>query len=427
MKLFRYLILIAIILVILITPASYASKRTGAVAKIPFPIAGENISLESQKVKITVFSTFIEVFAEYKVKNNNKEDVTAVMGFPVNLHSVDTSKGESPILSIVALKRKKDEDYYVKMEIDGNASLDSDRPYRIWYKWDMDIKKGGTETVKLHYYVKMDRKDGIPNFTYEIKPAKRYVGNIAKTDIEINMPIDCKNLPFTTKKIYKKSPYIYTSFPRPKIRKNILRWQLTDMEPREDLEIFFYGKDFPGWKVTCSSANTAEGHGCDKVFDGNPRTFWLNNTVKNEGSWLEFSPFIFGKEKVGDYIAPKIYKIAIIPGNGETLSKFYQYPHLREAVVLIRKKAEDSEEKKNEEDEKKQIRRRRRREPRIIEVYCTADWTLQSFEAKKEPLDTTKGPARMTIKSIYPGQKYKSLCISEILIFDRKDNELYGE
>ncbi|MCD4784436.1 MAG: hypothetical protein K8T10_11500 [Candidatus Eremiobacteraeota bacterium] len=424
MKLFRSLVLISIILVILIVPASFASKRTGAVVKIPFPIVGENISLESQKVKIIVFSTFIEVFAEYRVKNNNKEDITATIGFPVNLHSVDTSKGESPILGISALKRKKDEDYFVKREIDGNASLDADRPYRIWYKWDMDIRKGGAEIVKLHYYVKMDRKDGIPNFTYEIKPAKRYVGTIAKTNIEINMPIDCKNLPFTSKKIYKKSSYVYTSFPRPKIQKNILRWQIADMEPREDLEVYFYGKDFPGWKVTCSSANTAEGHGSDKVLDGNPRTFWLNNTVKNEGSWLEFTPFIFGNEKVGDYIAPKIYKIAIIPGNGETLSKFYQYPHLREAIVLIRKKADDDGEKKSEEDEKKL---RRRRETRFIEVSCTADWTLQSFEAKKEPLDTTKGPARMKIKSIYPGQKYKSLCISEVLIFDRKDNELYGE
>jgi len=422
MRLTKSIFLIAIILGILITPVSFASNKTGAVAKIPYPIVGENISLESQKVKINVFSTFIEVFAEYRIKNNNKEDVTTTIGFPVNLHSVDTSKGESPILGITALKRKKDEDYYVKREIDGNANLDKDRAYRIWYKWDMDIGKGRSELVKLHYYVKMDRKDGIPNFTYQIKSAKRYVGNIDKTYIEINMPIDCRGLPFTTKKIYKDSSYIYTSFPRPKINKNILRWQFSDLEPREDLEIYFSGKNFPGWKVTCSSADTAEGHGCDKVLDGNPRTFWLNNTVKNPGSWLEFTPFIFGKEKVGDYVAPKIYKIAIIPGNGETLSKFYRYPHLREAVLSIRKKAEEDEDKKHEEEKKP-----RRRDESVIEVYCTADWTLQTFEAKREPLDTTKGPARLKVKSIYPGQKYKSLCISEILIFDRKDNQLYGE
>ena len=138
----------------------------------------------------------------------------------------DLEKGESHILNFTALTGKKDEDYYVKRVIDGNDSMDSDHEYKKWFKWDMDIRGNRTAKIKVHYYIKMDRSKGVPNFTYALKHAKAYSGNIKSTQITINMPVNCKGLPFTTKKLYRGGSYLFTSFPKPKIIKNILNLML---------------------------------------------------------------------------------------------------------------------------------------------------------------------------------------------------------
>ena len=426
MRTFHKNLVILLVLLTLTTTAVFAAGKTGAVAKMPFPINTENISLESQKIDIIVYSTFIEVEGEYVIKNNNKEEVMATIGFPVHLHSVDLDKGEYPILDFKAFTGKKDEDYFVKRSVDGNASMDTDSKYIKWYKWEMDLKGNKSAKVKVHYYIKMNRKDGIPNFTYELKPAKAYTGNIGTTKISINMPINCKNLPSTTKKIYKSGKYLYTSLPRPKISKNILTWSFENLEPAQDLEIFFNGNGFPGWEAQCSSSEKDKGHGCENVLDGNPRTFWMNGTNENRGSWLQFKPYLMNDGKKSRTFEPNVERIGLIPGNGESLSTFYRYSHVREADVMINPDKAKLQEDEEEEDEKTKKRKRKRIEE-IIEISCTADWTVQVFKVKKRALETKKGPMKLTIREIYPGMKFKPLCISEVLIFDRKENELYDE
>lgn len=406
-------------------PAEDKSPLTGAVAKIPVPLTGRNISLESQKVKIIVYSTFIEVDAEYMVKNNNKNDITVNMGFPVNLHSLELSQGESPVLDFQAVTGKKDEDYYVKTSIDGDDSRDNDRVYKKWYRWDMDIKGGRSEKIKAHYYIKMDRSKGVPNFAYALRMAKTYTGNIRNTEITVNMPVNCKDLPFTTTRLYKGGSYLFASFPKPAVSRNVLTWRIEDLEPRENLEIYFYKNGYPGWEVTASSEDSSDGNVTANLIDGDPRTFWSNDQGRKAvGSWLQFRPFMEQAGEKKRTFEPKIYQVAIIPGNGEDLTKFYQYSHLLDADMVI--KEEKSEEPQSEEDEKQAQQIKKRMED-IINIDCTADWSLQLFKTKKKPLDTVGGPAQLTIKSIYPGQKFNTLCISEVLIFDREEKETYDE
>lgn len=400
----------------------YAESKMGAVAKLPFPLGGENVSLESQKVKIIVYSDFIEVDGEYIIKNNNKEDITAAIGFPMHHRSIETQRGESHALNFKAYTGKKDEDYFVKRKVDGSISSTVDSAYTIWYQWDMDIRGGRTARVKVHYYLKMDRERGVPNFTYEISRAKNYKGSIKSSDILVNLPIDARNLSAVSSKDYRDGSFLYTSLSQPKINRNILSWKIDDMETSEDLEVYFYGSGYPGWEITCSSSDGEGGNTCKNLIDGSPYTYWASAADRRgEGSWFEFKPFV-EKNGVKSYtFEPVIHKIAIIPGNGESLSSFYQYSHLREAELEI--KAEKSDEDENQDDTR--AKRIRSRQQDIIDIYCTADWSLQEFETRKVPLDTKSGPARLTVKSIYPGQKYNTLCISEILIFDRKENEVY--
>jgi hypothetical protein len=272
----------------------------------------------------------------------------------------------------------------------------------------------------------MDRKKGVPNFTYAMKQAKAYTGNIKETEITVNMPINCKDLSFTTQKLYTGGSYIFTSFPKPKITKNLLYWNFSNMEPREDLEIYFNKIGYPAWEVTASSQDARQGNLAVNVMDGDPRSYWSSEEgIKIEGSWLEFKPLIYINQKDTKLFEPRIYKVAIIPGNGETLSKFYEYSHLKDAEFSIRK-----EKKAITEGDKKQttaVKPRKKPEDDIISVECGADWTLQEFKVKKYPLETSAGPAVLTISTYYQGQKAKNICISEILIFDRKDNELYDD
>ncbi len=431
MRISKLSISVFLILFFLTTSLGFAAPGTGAVAKMPFPINAENLSLESQKVDIIVYSTFIEVDGEYVIKNNNEEEVLATIGFPVHLNSVDIEMGESPILDFVAETGKKDEDYFVKTSIDGDSSMDKDNRYIKWYKWDMELKGKRSARVKVHYYVKMDRKEGMPNFTYELKPAKAYAGNIGSSRITVNMPLNCKNLPSTTQKIYKSGPYLYSSLPRPKINRNELFWTYENLEPLQDLEVFFNGNGFPGWEVECSTSEKEQGNGCDKVLDGNPRTCWMNGSNENRGSWLQFKPYIMKDGKKSYTFEPDVSRIGLIPGNGESLSIFYRYSHVREADVLVQpdkdKFEDDGDKDKDKIEDETKRKKKNDRIDEIIEIDCTADWAVQVFKVKKKPLSTRLGPIRLTVRSIYPGMKFKPLCISEILIFDRKDNELYDE
>mgnify|MGYP000664762218 CR=1 FL=1 len=73
------------------------------------------------------------------------------------------------------------------------------------------------------------------------------------------------------------------------------------------------------------------------------------------------------------------------------------------------------------EDDKK-----RKERSDVIFLDCSADWNLQIFKSQK-PIDTTQGPLRILNKSVYPGLHFRQLCISEVLIFDRKPGEPFEE
>ncbi|MCE1246225.1 MAG: hypothetical protein LWY06_06255 [Firmicutes bacterium] len=425
MRLLKQAALLLILLAVAFQAAS-AEDLTGAVARVPFPINAENISLEKQKVEITVYSTFIQVECEYLVKNNNKDDVSLVYAFPQYLHSVNIEDGEMPVLGFKARTGKKDEEYYVRQSVEGSDSRDADHAYTRWYKWDMDINGGRTAKIFLTYFIKMDRKKGVPNFAYAMKQAKAYTGNIKDTEIIVNMPVNCKDLSFTTQKLYTGGSYIFTSLPKPKVTKNILYWSFNNMEPGEDLEVYFSKLGYPAWEITASSQDAKNANTTSNLMDGDPRTYWSSEEgMQIEGSWLEFKPFMYVNQKDTKIFEPKIYKIAIIPGNGETLSKFYEYSHLKDAEVSIRKekKVEPDKDKKNAAP----VKQRKKAEDEIISVECGADWTLQEFGVRKYPLSTMEGPLRLTISSFYQGQKFKNICISEILIFDRRENEVYDD
>lgn len=442
--------LITVILLSLIVSvqvfAQSPEKRTGAAAKIPYPMLSQNVSLDKQKVRITVYSTFIEVKAEYQIKNNSKNEITATIGFPIYRHSLDISRGESPPIALKVLKGK-DEDFYVKRKVEGEFSLNRDTSYKEWYMWDVDVGGNRRASFKVHYYMKLNRDNGIPHLAYSLKEARGYSGKVGHTEIVVDMPIDCEDLPFATKKHYSSSRYIYSSLPKPEIRGNLLTWTFDDHQPGKDLVLYFYSNGFPGWQVSCAKCQQeADKTGCDcqNVLDGNRLTYWKTGAVnKGVGYWLQFKPVNVDREGNTASAAGKIYQVGVIPGNTRTLSEFYKYSHLKEAEVKIyQKPKKEKKEKKGEGEEEKppevdrprglvsvqeiEKTKDRKDEKDVLLVDCTADPVLQVFKTGKF-LDASRGPVRMLMTMVYPGQDFDQLCISEVLLFDRKPGRTFKQ
>lgn len=434
------------LLVILLCGPVFARGYNGAAAKLPYPMRSRDLSLVKQDVKITVYSTFIEFEADYTVQNKSESDVIATIGFPIYRNSTDVARGETPPLNIKVFKNRK-EDFFVKKKVEKDQR--GGGYFKEWYLWEVDVRRKRNASFKVHYYMRMTRHNGVPHFTYTLKEAKAYKGKVGSTNIRLNMPLSCKDMPFTTTPLYDGSSFLHTSLPKPKVSRNYMHWDFDDHLPLNDLEVYFYKNGFPDWEVVSSSGRDKKDVSSGNVLDGNPRTYWMSSE-KNHGigSWLQFTPVIRDRKGNTRSFSPEVKSMGVIPGNTRTLSDFYDYSHLMEAEVEVyikpsKNKKEENEkkndEKKVEKDKEPDVdrptdlsnvplrhHRRKRKEKKhdAIVMECKADPVLQIFNARK-PLLTTDGPLRMLMTMVYQGQSKDPLCISEVLIFDREPNEVY--
>jgi hypothetical protein len=444
MKINGILLILALVLLTLGGPAFGQSVNTGAVAKIPYPMMGEGITLEKQRVNITVYSTFIRVEGEYTVRNTGPDN-TVTFGFPIYKNPKEPSKNEfSPLSMDVTRGKGKGSDIYVARKVEGDP--DSGSPYKEWFLWDISMRSKGTARFNVEYYLKMSREKGVPHFTYTLQQAEAYSGKTGLSSIEVNMPITCTGMPFTAAPLYDGSAHVFVSLPRAKVQGNILAWEMKDHSPLGDLKISFYKKGFPDWEVTCSSGEMS-GHSCLNVLDGDPQTFWMSADDKGGiGQWLQFKPIVRDASGKGSSFTPLVKGIGIIPGNITTLSDFYNFGHLKEGEVeVVRKASPKKEENKpiavpgptakprNRVDVPGGIektpefgeKKKKGEKQEVILLDCLADPVLQVFFAKKKPLPPVDGSLKMTVTMTYQGQLHKNLCISEVLIFDREPKEVY--
>ncbi|MFP4497714.1 MAG: hypothetical protein ACLFQV_05835, partial [Vulcanimicrobiota bacterium] len=344
-----FLLLISILL---LSPAGAAvDEYTGAVAKMPYPMFSKELSLEKQKVNITVYSTFIEVDGEYQVKNNSGRDVRASIGFPVYRHSIEMNRGESAPINMKVVYGKKDF-HFVTPRIEGEIDTRQDSAYKEWYIWNMDINKGRSQKFRVHYYLHLDRDQGVPHITYTMRQAQAYVGEIKSSDITIDMPVDCEKLSMASQKYYEGESYIYSSIPSPKLSYNKISYNFSDFEPDRDLEVYFYDHGFPVWRASTSLEGSSRLHDAGKMLDGNPKTYWLAGD-KGIGSWIQFTPLKKYRDGKTSGFSTRVHKIGIIPGNTASISDFYDYSHLMEAGVEVYVKPSEGELKRQAEEEKK--------------------------------------------------------------------------
>jgi len=421
--------LLGITLLFLIFGGISAFSYQGAVAKVPYPMIDQDLSLESQKVSIVAYSTFIEITGEYTVKNNQKYDTEALLGFPFYVNSQDLSKGEYLPIGFEVYKNKK-QDYYVKEKVEKNGDIT-----KHWYMWKIPIKGNRKEKFIVHYFLKIGREKGVPHITYIQTPAKTYKGNIKRSLLMVNLPINCEDMPLSIRKIYSGSQYMYISPSGFKRRRNIVKWEITNHVPNKDFEIYFYKNGYPDWEVRGYSdpKNTS------KLLDGDKNTFWISNSLqKGVGSSFVFKPVLRKKDGRSFSFSPNVYKIGVVPGNCTNLSNFYRYSHLREAEVSLYKEPPKKKEEKKEKTKPEKVDRPsgiiivedfhenkdKDKKKDVIYIDCTADPILQIFGIGK-PLETKGKPIVFKVLSVYPGQDEKALCIGEVLIFDRLPNEIY--
>jgi hypothetical protein len=440
---------IAIALCLILTGLSYSEQQVidqsgqGAVVKLPYPIVKQNLCLENQKVKIMLYSNFIEVDSEYQIKNPEPEEVTATIGFPVYLHSLDMSKGESEPVDLRVSQGKRD-DIFVRTKDEGTVDFKKDSSFKRWYYWDVDIAGNRYTKFRVQYYLKLNRENGIPHLTYELGKVNTFTGNVKQTEITVNMPMDCEKIPFVSDKFATNDSYIYSSLPKPIVRKNILTWSSDKNKLDKDLELYFYANGYPDWEVKCSEDNFPEKS--FNIIDGNIRTFWkAKGSRDGQGAWMEFKPVVRTRDGKTRSYSPKVSGIGIVPGNIRTLSDFYNFSQLREAdgEIFIEPESEKPSQKTTKDGKtgsspyatgivpepvkkNKTSRTNKRDKQDYIFLDCNADPIMQVFKPRT-PLDTRQGPVRVTAVSVYSGQRFKELCISEVLLFDRSDKNTLNQ
>ena len=329
----RFLIFaILLVLIVVFAGPALSVEQKGTSAKIPYPMGVENITLQRQKVDITVYSNFIKVEGEYLVRNENRQEVTATFGFPFYRHS-EMDRGEFPPMGLQVLQRKKDQDYFVRRTLEGDPSNGA---FKEWYLWEVDIAPGRNGFFRVEYYLRLSRDQGIPFFSYGQSQSRAYAGSIIQTDIDVNMGIDCRDLPMVAQPDFSGRNYLYASLPSPRIQRNILSWSFKNHLPLEDLSIYFYRDGYPDWLVESSDTEPGMASSAQNVFDGDIRTSWVSPPEnKGVGSYLVFTPVIRDNKSNTRPFEPVVREIGLVPGNTATLSSFYNYSHLMEGIVEV--------------------------------------------------------------------------------------------
>ncbi len=237
--------------------------------KIVNPTVSDDISLTTVTTKIypDIESTGFDSL--YILKNNDlQKRVTLIAGYPSDNGKISNFSVsiDGQFQKIIYRKPSPDHDDYIG-----------------WFTWNLTFEPGETKMIKISFLRQNNPYDPFSNqILYVLKPSSGWEGTIGKIKIEAIFD--------------KYQPYIFNPDPSPAptaIQKDgTLEWTMKDVQPQQNIEIFFQPTDVLTVNYLNEKSKTS-----DKMLSEIANSYKNNNYLKsirlcedylNQGTQPEF-------------------------------------------------------------------------------------------------------------------------------------------
>lgn len=403
------------------------------------PVQKTNISLDEEILSVRIDGDFLEVDVQYSFTNSGDgEQVT--IGFPVDFwyyYPEMPEYVEEEKESYIDFLWMRDENGVLKTTINEGESpfpvympnmdpfayeLDSIYAFRRWYLAEVNFPARTEKKLRVHYRVKAlfydwgTTKSFVPEyddraFIYDLSPASTW-GN--GTIDQITFILDA------SRELERGARMVIIPFSHQPIESNgIYFWEMedvdvTDMEP---VEIVYNNSRakmeelLNGLRVSIREAESirvsssgGEGYGVENMFDGDLSTAWVEGVAGDGvGEWIDI--------KLDD-----MPYLGVAIANGYIKNEEVYYNNNRVKTIYIETWDENGDLMTHGEIELRDI------EFDSVEdrEYCSA-WLY--YISNRGSSFQKVSRIRLTIREVYPGEKFHDTCISELYILGDWEGE----
>jgi len=372
------------------------------------PINNNDIMMESEVVNVYMYRKYYEVVVKYNFINTGKAQ-KVIMGFPniddwihgvgiKNYTVLDNNKKIKTIrketLSTKEIEKIKSQGYGELKYFETSEHFFKKGEKRlIVNKYKQDYMYDYNNTYRKAIYI-------LKTGSFWKGKIKNIKVNIHFMDLSLSELYNRSSYFYENKKFVEKLDYKFDISPKNYTEKNnVLSYEFKNLEPDFNIEISIPPLMFENIEADSTlKSKKINKYSAKNLIDNNPKTAWVEGSHdfgKDVKLYLTLSPTTHGGKLEGDYL---IDKVAIINGYAKSKKIFKANNRVKKIKFQYWSMKEDKE----------------------FDLFFTLkDTSKMQYIKFKKPIYASN--FRISILSVYKGEKYNDTCISEIKVFPVKD------